>query len=58
MLDQTAYPVLVHCKQGADRTSLVSALALLLYTDGTLADARRHLGLRYAHVSAGKNKIV
>lgn len=49
VLDRSEYPVVVHCKQGADRTGLVSAMVLLLYTDSTLADARRQLWPRYGH---------
>src|SRR5208282_3084766 len=29
VLDRTEYPILLHCKQGADRTGMASALALL-----------------------------
>lgn len=54
VLDHTEYPILVHCKQGADRTGLVSALILLLYTDASLIDARRQLGPRYGHMPFGK----
>lgn len=54
VLDHTAYPVLVHCKQGADRTGLVSALTLLLTTDATLTEARRQLWPRYGHIALGK----
>jgi catechol 2,3-dioxygenase-like lactoylglutathione lyase family enzyme len=49
VLDRTEYPVLVHCKQGADRTGMVSAMALLLHTDATLTEARRQLWPRYGH---------
>jgi protein tyrosine phosphatase (PTP) superfamily phosphohydrolase (DUF442 family) len=49
VFDHTEYPVLVHCKQGADRTGLVSAVALLLYTDATLSEAKRQLWPRYGH---------
>jgi protein tyrosine phosphatase (PTP) superfamily phosphohydrolase (DUF442 family) len=54
VLDRTEYPVLIHCRRGADRTGLVSALVLLLYTDTGLAEARRQLGPRYGHVALGK----
>ena len=49
VFDHTEYPVVLHCKQGADRTGLVSAVALLLYTDATLAEAKRQLWPRYGH---------
>lgn len=54
VLDRTEYPVLVHCKQGADRTGLVSAVALLLYTDATLAEAKRQLWPLYGHWPVGR----
>ncbi len=54
VLDQTEYPVLVHCKQGADRTGLVSAIALLLYTDASVNEARRQLWPWTGHIPLGK----
>jgi len=54
VLDRTAYPILIHCRRGADRTGLVSAILLLLQTDASLAQARRQLGLRYGHVAIGR----
>jgi protein tyrosine phosphatase (PTP) superfamily phosphohydrolase (DUF442 family) len=49
VLDRADPPVLVHCKQGADRTGLTSVVALLLHSDATLARARRQLWPRYGH---------
>lgn len=54
VLDRTEYPVLVHCKQGADRTGLVSAVALLLYTDAGVSEARRQLLPWKGHFPLGK----
>src|SRR5262249_7259134 len=54
VLDHTTYPVLLHCKRGADRTGLVSTVVLLLQTDVSLTEASRQLGLRYGHVALGK----
>lgn len=54
VLDHTEYPVLIHCKQGADRTGLASAVVILLSPDGTLADARRQLWPTYGHISLGR----
>jgi len=54
VLDRSEYPILLHCKQGIDRTGLVSALVLLLYTDADLAVARRQLGLSYGHLAVGR----
>jgi hypothetical protein len=49
VLDRTEYPILFHCRRGADRTGLASAVALLLHTDLPYDEARRQLGLRYGH---------
>src|SRR5207245_9842713 len=41
VLDRCEYPLLLHCRRGADRTGLVSALVLLLQTDASLPDGLR-----------------
>jgi len=53
VFDHTEYPILIHCKQGADRTGLASAIYLLLHTDATIGEARRQLLPWYGHISAG-----
>jgi hypothetical protein len=54
VLDRTEYPILLHCRHGADRTGLVSALVLLLQTETGLAEARHQLGPRYGHIPVGR----
>jgi protein tyrosine/serine phosphatase len=54
VLDRCEYPILIHCKAGADRTGLISALALLLFTDATLGEARQQLLPRYGHFRFGR----
>lgn len=54
VLDRSEYPILFHCKQGADRTGLTAALVQLLYTDATLDRARRQLWPRYGHFRFGR----
>lgn len=49
MLDRCEYPVVLHCRQGADRTGLACAMILLLYTDATLDRARDECAIRYGH---------
>jgi protein tyrosine/serine phosphatase len=50
VLDRTEYPILLHCRQGADRTGLAAVVVLLLLTDTPFAEARKQLGLRYGHI--------
>jgi len=54
VLDHTDYPIVMHCRRGADRTGMTAALVLLLQTDASLSQARRQLGLRYGHVALGR----
>lgn len=43
-------PLLVHCKSGADRAGLASAIYLLTQEGADIATAKRMLSLRYVHV--------
>jgi len=43
------YPVLIHCKSGADRAGLMSALYLALCAERPIGEAARQLSLRYGH---------
>jgi protein tyrosine phosphatase (PTP) superfamily phosphohydrolase (DUF442 family) len=54
VLDRTEYPILIHCRRGADRTGLAAAVALLSQTDASFAEARRQLGPRYGHLAVGR----
>ncbi|MBX9580871.1 MAG: tyrosine-protein phosphatase [Gemmataceae bacterium] len=58
VLDHTAYPILLHCQRGADRTGLAAAAVLLLHTDATVAQARRQLWPRYGHVRGGRTDVI
>jgi protein tyrosine/serine phosphatase len=50
VIETVEFPVLVHCKSGADRAGLMSALMLHLRHGVPIADARKQLALRYGHV--------
>jgi hypothetical protein len=55
VLEGTEKPVVIHCQRGADRTGLVSTIAvLLLQENATLDEARRQLWPRYGHIEAGR----
>jgi protein tyrosine phosphatase (PTP) superfamily phosphohydrolase (DUF442 family) len=53
VLDHAEYPLLLHCRRGADRTGMAAAIVLLLQTDQSFSEARRQLGLRYGHLALG-----
>lgn len=52
-----AFPALLHCKSGADRAGLSSALALM-FEGGSTAQALGQLSLRYGHFSRSKTGIL
>jgi protein tyrosine phosphatase (PTP) superfamily phosphohydrolase (DUF442 family) len=54
VLDRTEYPILLHCRRGADRTGMIAAAVLLLQPGIGLRQARRQLSLRYGHVALGR----
>jgi protein tyrosine phosphatase (PTP) superfamily phosphohydrolase (DUF442 family) len=53
-LDRTDYPILLHCRQGKDRTGIAAVVVKLLQTDATVAEARHQMGLRYGHLAIGR----
>lgn len=52
------YPVLVHCKSGADRAGLMAALYLLLHEKRPLDEAMEQLHWRYGHVKLAQTGIL
>ena len=51
-------PVLLHCKSGADRAGLGTALYLLLVEGVSAREAKAQLSLRYGHFSSGQTGIL
>src|SRR5439155_15939213 len=58
VLDRTEYPILIHCRRGADRTGMASVIAGLLKTDMTLEQVRCQLGPRYGHIPLGQTAVL
>lgn len=59
MFAQVDYPVLLHCKSGADRAGLASALYLLLHEGRPVAEAQRQLALwPFGHVRQAKTGVL
>lgn len=52
------YPVMMHCKSGADRTGFMSALYLYSHRGVPLEQALRHLSLKYGHIKQAKTGII
>lgn len=52
------YPILIHCKSGADRAGFVAALYLLVHEKRPLAEAMQQLRLRFGHFRFAKTGIL
>jgi len=51
-------PLLIHCKAGADRAGLASAVYLLTMTDAPLPEARAMLSWRFLHLRSSKAGVL
>jgi len=49
-LQRVEYPILIHCKSGADRAGLMSALYLHIIEGQPMEHCLRQLSLRYGHI--------
>ncbi len=58
LFERLEYPVLFHCKSGADRAGMMSALFLALAEGAPVAEARKQLSLRYGHFRTGKTGVL
>lgn len=58
LLDEISYPALIHCKSGADRAGLVSALYMLLREKATPERALEELSLKYGHIRQAKTGML
>lgn len=54
----TPKPFVMHCKSGADRTGLASAIYLLVIEGRPMAEARTMLSPRYVHFRAGRAGVL
>ncbi len=58
LFERIEYPALFHCKSGADRVGLMSALYLFFRENRPLDVALKQLSWRYGHVKHGKTGII
>jgi len=58
LFERIEYPALLHCKSGADRAGLMSALYLILHEGRSVAEARKQLHWRYGHFRLSKTGIL
>lgn len=58
LFETLQYPVLVHCKSGADRAGLMAALYLVLHEGRPVEDASKQLSWRFGHFKFAKTGIL
>lgn len=58
LFTRVEYPILMHCKSGADRVGLMSALYLYTRHGVPISEARRQLSLRYGHIRQADTGIL
>jgi protein tyrosine/serine phosphatase len=58
LFERVQYPMLMHCKSGADRAGLMSALYLFTKEGVPLEQARKELSLRFGHVRQADTGIL
>jgi len=58
LFNRVEYPMLIHCKSGADRAGLMSALYLHLKEGVPIERAKRQLSLRYGHSRFGRSGVL
>ena len=57
LFETMQYPVLMHCKSGADRAGLAAGLYIML-NGGTTAEALRQLSWRFGHFNRSRTGIL
>ena len=58
MFDEVTYPMVMHCKSGADRAGLMSTLYMHLKEGLPIEEARRQLSLRFGHIRLADTGIL
>jgi protein tyrosine phosphatase (PTP) superfamily phosphohydrolase (DUF442 family) len=58
LFDTIAYPALLHCKVGADRAGMMSALYLLVAEGRPVEEAQAQLSWRFGHVRQSKAGVL
>ena len=58
LFNEIEYPVIMHCKSGADRAGLMSALYLILHKNISVNEAKKQLSFKYLHIKHAKTGIL
>jgi len=58
VFQRVEYPMVLHCKSGADRAGLMSVLYLFLYKGVPLEEARKQLSLKFGHIKQAETGVL
>jgi protein tyrosine/serine phosphatase len=58
LFETAAYPLLFHCKSGADRAGIMSALYVLIMQGGSAEAALKQLSWRFGHIRQAKTGML
>jgi protein tyrosine phosphatase (PTP) superfamily phosphohydrolase (DUF442 family) len=58
LFEEVEYPMLMHCKSGADRAGIMSVLYRYLHEGVPLAEAKTELSLKYGHIRQADTGIL
>jgi len=58
LFEKVEYPIIMHCKSGADRAGLMSALYLILKKNIPVHEAKKQLSFKYLHIKYAKTGIL
>lgn len=58
LFESVEYPILMHCKSGADRAGIMSVLYRVLKEGVPIAEAKNELSLRYGHIRQAETGIL
>lgn len=58
LFDTITYPALMHCKSGADRAGLMSALYMVFREERSVRFAAQQLSKKYLHLKEGKTGLL
>ena len=58
LFNEIEYPIIMHCKSGADRAGLMSALYLILHKNISVIEAKKQLSFKYLHIKYAKTGIL
>lgn len=58
VFEEVEYPILIHCKSGADRAGLMSVLYRFFQQGIPIAEAKNELSLKYGHIRQADTGIL